>query len=280
MIWVLLPAYNEEQALRPLVGRIAAAMNDFGYAYRIVVVDDGSVDETPQILRELAETYPIDVLTHPYNRGLGETGRDGFEYISEHAAPDDLIIRMDCDDTHDPKYIKPMVDKINEGFEVVTTSRYASGGGQTGVDLYRRTISRIANLLMKAVFPIRGVWEYTCGYRAYRASFVHDALAVFGNRFIDLKGMGFTGTVEKIIKCKLLRANVAEVPFVLRYDMKMSSSKVVTSLTTLGYLVLIAKYAVAWGDLGREWKTEASARRQRLYDKSGRLLAGPVNVSS
>jgi dolichol-phosphate mannosyltransferase len=172
---------------------------------------------------------------------------------------------MDCDDTHDPKYIPAMVAKLNEGFEVVTTSRYAPGGGQIGVNWYRRTISRIANLLMKFMFPIPGVWEYTCGFRAYRASLIQDAIAVFGNRFIDLKGMGFTGTVEKIIKCKMMGARVAEVPFVLRYDQKLSSSKVVTSLTTLGYLVLIAKYCRFWGDIGQDWKLKIEERKRLRY---------------
>jgi dolichol-phosphate mannosyltransferase len=68
-----------------------------------------------------------------------------------------------------------MIAKMEEGYEVVTTSRYAPGGGQMGLDWYRRTISRIANLMFKAVFPIRGVWEYTCGYRAYRVAILQDS---------------------------------------------------------------------------------------------------------
>jgi dolichol-phosphate mannosyltransferase len=188
------------------------------------------------------------------------------------ATPGDIVVRMDCDDTHDPAYIPSMVEKIREGYEVVITSRYAPGGGQVGVDWYRRTISRIANLLMKTCFPLPGIWEYTCGFRAYRASLIQDAIEIFGNRFLDLKGMGFTGTVEKVIKCKMMGARMTEVPFVLRYDRKMSSSKVVTSLTTLGYLVLIAKYCVYWGDLGKEWQDKIADRKKRLYNEEGRLL--------
>jgi len=269
MIYVLLPAYNEEDALRPLVRKLDEVFRGMGAVYRVVVVDDGSADATPAILRELQSQYPIDVLTHKMNRGLGETERDGFEYIVEHSAPGDIVVRMDCDDTHDPKYIVPMVERLRQGDEVVIASRYAPGGGQIGVDWYRRTISRCANLLMKFVFPIRGVWEYTCGYRAYRASLLKDAIAIFGNRFIDLKGLGFTGTVETIIKCERMGARVGEVGFVLRYDQKMSSSKVVTSITTLGYLVLIAKYIVFWGDIGRDWKRQIAERRQRVYGADG-----------
>lgn len=271
MIHLLLPAYNEEDSLEPLLARMDRVMRDIGASYRVVVVNDGSRDGTARILEELERKYPIHVLTHKYNRGLGETARDGFEYVAETADPRDVIVRMDCDDTHDPSYIPAMVAKLDEGYEVVTTSRYAPGGGQVGVDLYRRTMSRCANLLMKLCFPLRGVKEYTCGYRAYRASVVQDAIAIFGNRFIDLKGMGFTGTVEKMIKFKLMGARVAEVPFVLRYDRKLSTSKVVSSITTLGYLMLIAKYIVWWGEIGREWKRQIAERRARVYTSDGQL---------
>lgn len=271
MIYILLPAYNEEDALERLISKIDDVMTARELSYRVVVVDDGSRDSTPQILKRLSGQYPIDTLTHRYNRGLGETIRDGFEYIATIASSDDIIVRMDCDDTHEPSYIPAMVDKLNDGYEVVTTSRYARGGGQIGVDWYRRTISRIANLLIKSMFSISGVWEYTCGYRAYRVSVVQDAIAIFENRFIDLKGMGFTGTVEKMIKFKMMGARVAEVPFILRYDQKQSSSKVVTSITTLGYLVLIAKYCRYWGTIGQEWKQKIEQRKKRVYASNGKV---------
>lgn len=271
MIYMLLPAYNEEEALPPLLERIDRELRAADLPYRVVVVNDGSTDGTARVIGELKQRYPIDAITHAYNRGLGETARDAFELAASQANPDDVFIRMDCDDTHDPKFIPSMVAKLDEGYEAVVASRYQPGGGQEGVDAYRRLISRIANLLMKLCFPIHGVWEYTCGFRAYRARVIQDALAIFGNQFIDLKGLGFTGTVEKIIKLKMMHARVAEVPFVLRYDRKPGDSKVVTSITTLGYFVLIAKYIVPWGSRGTQWKMECAARRARLYDAHGVL---------
>jgi len=279
MIYVLLPAYNEEHAIQPLVEKIDREMKAAGFSYGVIIVNDGSEDNTGEILTALSEEYPLHVIQHKYNRGLGETARDGFEYFAEISSPEDIVVRMDSDDTHDPKYIPSMVDKIHQGNEVVIASRYQPGGGQVGVDWYRRTISRIANLLMKAVFPIPEVWEYTCGFRAYRATVIKDAVEIFGNRFIDLKGMGFTGTVEKIIKCKMMGARVAEVPFVLRYDHKQSTSKVVTSITTLGYFMLIAKYIVFWGEIGRQWKRQIEARKRRVYAADGQLL-DPVRRSA
>ncbi|MFQ5698645.1 MAG: glycosyltransferase [Myxococcota bacterium] len=275
MIYILLPAYNEELALPPLLERIDRELGRHGLAWRAVVVNDGSSDGTVRVLQTLGERFPIDVVSHRYNRGLGETARDGFEHVVEVGQPGDVVVRMDCDDTHDPSYIPAMLEKIQEGYEAVIASRYAPGGGQRGVDAYRRAISRIANGIIKAFFHIPGVWEYTCGFRAYRVELIRDALQIFGNQFIDLKGMGFTGTVEKIIKLKLMGARVTEIGFVLRYDRKPSESKVVTSITTLGYLMLIAKYWVFWGSRGAEWRQQIAARRRRVYDTTGHLRKRP-----
>lgn len=267
MIYLLLPAYNEEQALRPMMEKIEGVMAEMRAPYRVVVVNDGSKDRTGEILRELAGRYPIDVIAHKYNRGLGETARDGFEYVAEVGSPQDIVVRMDCDDTHEPSYIPQMVAKLNEGWEVVITSRYAPGGGEVGLDWYRRTISRCANLLFKLCFPIPGVWEYSCGYRAHRVGLIQDALAIFGNRFIDLKGMGFTGTLEKLIKFRLMGARITEIPFVLRYDQKLSQSKVVTSITTLGCLLLILKHVPRWRGEPELWLKLINERKERVYSR-------------
>jgi len=266
MIYLLLPAYNEEHALVPLLEKIDRVMSEMGAWYRVVVVDDGSTDNSARIARSLSERYPLHVITHKYNRGLGETIRDGMEYIAEIAQPEDVLIRMDCDDTHEPKYIPAMLAKLSEGYEVVTTSRYAPGGGQIGLDWYRKGISRAANLLFKIAFPVPGLWEYTCGYRAYRVGLVQDALRIFGNKFIDLKGLGFTGTLEKLIKFRMMGARIGEIPFVLRYDQKLSSSKVITSITTLGCLILILKHSRYWAAEGQRWKRQIEERRQRLEE--------------
>src|SRR5690606_36726545 len=112
-------------------------------------------------LADLEQRLPLDVLTHKLDRGLGETIRDGLEYIAERAHPDDVIIRMDCDDTHEPRYIPSMLAKLDEGYEVVLTSRFQPGGGQVGLDLWRTFLSYSANVLFKLWFPNRGVREYS-----------------------------------------------------------------------------------------------------------------------
>jgi dolichol-phosphate mannosyltransferase len=242
MIWIVLPAFNEEASLPKLLPQLDETLRAHGESYRIVVVDDGSRDETATILRELAVRLPLDVVTHPINRGLGETERDGFEFVAARCAPEDVIVRVEGDDTHGPEYIFSLIGKLREGYDVVNTSRFQTGGGQRGVDPYRAFVSRGANLFMKAIFAIPNVRDFSCGYRAYRGQVIRDAVRIFGNNFIQLRGLGFTSTLEMIVKLRLLGCRFAEVPFVLRYDQKRSPSKMVGSITTLGYLIMAVLY--------------------------------------
>lgn len=246
MIWILLPAYNEEDSLPKLLPKLAA-LKRYDQPYQVVVVNDGSIDRTSELLEGYAQTLPLSVITHPINRGLGETERDGFEYIAARCAPDDVIVRVEGDDTHEPEYIFALLEKLDEGFDVVNTSRFQPGGGQLGVDGYRALISRAANLFMQVVFHIPGTRDYSCGYRAYRGRVIQDAICVFGNDFIQLRGLGFTSTLEMIVKLHLLGCRFAEVPFVLRYDQKISTSKMVSNITTLGYLIMAVLYHWPFG---------------------------------
>lgn len=230
--------------------------------YHIVVVDDGSNDQTSELLKEYANKLPLSFIKHPINRGLGETERDGFEYVALCANDEDFIVRLDCDDTHDPEYIFTLINKINEGFDVVNTSRFQPGGGQMGVGTYRAFISYSANIFMKVLFNIKGVKDFSCGFRAYRAKVIKDAIGIFGNGFMQLKGLGFTSTLEMIVKLKLLGCCFAEVPFVLRYDKKASPSKMVSSITTLGYLTMALLYHWPWSGWRSFYKDLAGIYRE------------------
>lgn len=246
-IWIILPAFNEQDAIKLMFPKIRKTFKEHDLAFQIVVVDDGSTDNTRDVLRSMANDYPLHVIEHKINRGLGETERDAFEYIAENAESDDIAVRLDCDDTHEPKYIMKLIEKLQEGYDVVNTSRFQPGGGQKGVNAYRAFISYAANIFMKCIFNVPGMKDYSCGFRAYRAIVLKDVIQIFGNGFIQLKGLGFTSTLETIIKLKLLGCRFAEVPFVLRYDKKASPSKMVSSVTTMGYLAMAVLYHWPWG---------------------------------
>lgn len=247
MIYILLPAFNEEASLPSLMNKIEKAMEEVEGSYKVLICDDGSDDNTAELLKEYSRAPSVEFISHSLNRGLGETMRDLYEWVASIASDEDVVIRMDCDDTHEPKYIPNLINKVREGYDVVIASRFAEGGGQEGVAGYRAFISSCANLFMKVFFPIRGLREYSCGFRAYNAGIIRKAIDFYGNDFIQLKGLGFTCTLEKLVKFKLIEAKFAEIPFVLRYDQKLSDSKMVSSITTLGYLTMTLLYHWPWG---------------------------------
>ena len=260
MIIILLPAFNEEESLPVLMPKLRSTMASFGEEYRVVVCNDASQDRTQSLLEDLAKSMPLEIIHHKINRGLGETARDLFERAAELASDDDVIVRLDCDDTHEPQFIPNLVTKIREGYDVVIASRFAPGGGQVGVGRYRAFVSHAANVFMKIFFPIAGVREYSCGFRAYRALKIKQAIDIYQSNFIQLQGLGFTCTLEKLIKLKIIGARFAEEPFVLRYDQKQSSSKMVSSITTLGYMVMTVLYYWPWGG----WRTSYRDKAVRL----------------
>lgn len=252
MLWIMLPAFNEQTDLPKLLAKLEIALD--GIEYRLLVVNDGSTDETGEILKKYENKLNLDVIKHPINRGLGETERDGFEYIAWKADREDLVVRIEGDDTHEPKYMFDLLDKLKEGYDVVNTSRFQPGGGQLGVSPYHAFISKSANIFMSVILGIRGVSDYSCGYRAYRASVLKDALAIFGNQLIQLRGLGFTSTLEIIVKLNVLGCKFAEVPFVLRYDQKKGGSKMVGSITMLGYFIMALLYWWPFGGWRQRFK--------------------------
>lgn len=251
MIIILLPAFNEEKSLPALLPKIKRTMTALKEEFVVVVCNDGSLDKTGYILQQNMSELPLIVISHTINRGLGETSRDLFENAAQISKPGDVIIRLDCDDTHEPDIIPSIVERVRSGYDVVIASRFVTGGAQHGVSAYRGFISRCANLFMKVFFPIKGLQEYSSGFRGYRAEKIKEAIDFYGNNFIQLKGLGFTCTLEKLVKLKMINATFSEVPFVLRYDQKQSDSKMVSSVTTVGYLVMTLLYHWPWGG----WRT-------------------------
>lgn len=244
MIVVFLPAYNEEAALPKLVEKFHAELRHVSEGYRIVVLDDGSSDSTTQVAYDLGSRYPLTLLKHIVNRGLGQTMADGMKYLAEETRPGDVVVTMDCDDTHDPRYVHSAIAKLREGYDVVILSRYSEGGGEKGLSLVKSILSRGAGTFLKLFFPIRGVQEYSCGYRVFKAEILKKAVEVFGDRLVRLPHMGFVVTPEILIKLKMIGARITEVPFVLHYDQKTGASKNKPLKTIAGYFFLVWHF---WG---------------------------------
>jgi dolichol-phosphate mannosyltransferase len=238
-IFVALPVYNEASRLQTLLERVRATLD--GRAYRIVAVDDGSRDGSGAILAQERERLPLEIITHPVNRGLAETLYDGLRWVADHSADEDVVVTLDADDTHDPAYIIPMLAQMEEGCDVVIASRFQPGAAVVGVPLHRRLFSFGVFWLLRVCMPIPGVRDYAVGYRAIRARVLKAAFARFGERLFELRQWGFICTAELLWKLRVVGARCGEVPFDLRYDLKESVSRMRTGRTISGYGLLVWK---------------------------------------
>jgi dolichol-phosphate mannosyltransferase len=240
--WIVLPAFNEELSLPPLLDRLEAAMVEAGVPYKVVVINDGSSDSTAQVVREYSSRLPLLLENHPVNMGLGATMRDGLLKAIELAGPEDIIVTMDADNSHNPELIPRMGRLIREGNDVVIASRYQAGSRIRGVPGYRRMMSVGASLLFRLVFPMRGVKDYTCGFRAYRAAALKAGVERHGPAMFDQQG--FQCIVDILLKLRPLDLTFTEVPMVLRYDLKEGASKMKVARTMKATLLLMSKRRV------------------------------------
>lgn len=238
-VWVVLPAYNEELSLPSLLAAIDESMFEAGLVYHIVLLDDGSDDHTPEIARLWAERLPLTLERHPVNLGLGATIRDGLIKACELADAKDIIVTMDADNSHTPELIQRMVRVVREGHDVVIASRYRPGSRVRGVPVVRRAVSYWGSWLFRLLFPISGVRDYTCGYRAYRAAVLQRVIATHGREFFDQEG--FQCMVDILLKLRRADLMFGEVPLVLRYDLKEGASKMRLVATAGSTLALIAR---------------------------------------
>jgi dolichol-phosphate mannosyltransferase len=130
-----------------------------------------------------------------------------------------------------------MVQKILEGHDIVIASRFRKGARVIGLHWMRKCLSIGASLMMRIVFPMEGVRDYTCGFRAYRAELLRKAFEVYGESFIDQRG--FQCMSDILIKLRRFNPVAGEVPMILRYDFKKGSSSMKVGRTVIQTLRLV-----------------------------------------
>lgn len=242
-IFVILPAYNERDTLPKLLARIDFIYRDFKLPLLVLVVNDGSTDDTLNVA-EKSKTeldLPIDILDLQPNRGLAGAVKEGlFAAVNKSQHPEDIIVAMDADNTHTPGLIMRMTRKIFEGYDVVIASRYQRGARVVGLTWFRKLLSLGASAIFRIMAPVTGVKDYTCGYRAYRSEILKKAFDEYEENFI--KQTGFGCMVEILLRLNKFNPVVGEVPLILRYDYKEGVSKMKVARTVRQTLALLFNY--------------------------------------
>ncbi len=161
---VAIPVYNEAKHARAVLERVLRETPS------VLVIDDGSTDDTPRILAEL----PVDLVRHTRNRGYGRAMRDAFRWAIDEEF--DWLITMDCDEQHEPEAIPRFLARAGEtDADVISGSRYLvavdESRGSPPPDR-RRINAQITGELNDRLGPALGVTltDAFCGFKAYRVS--------------------------------------------------------------------------------------------------------------
>jgi glycosyltransferase involved in cell wall biosynthesis len=173
---VVIPVYNEEESLEPLVGELRSVLDSAGKSYEIVIVDDGSTDGTYPVILRLHQKEPrLKAIRLKRNFGQTAAIAAGFAH-----ARGDVIIAMDGDGQNDPKDIPAMLDKLEQGYDLVSGRRFPRHDPFWS----RRLPSQIANGLISWSTGVR-LHDYGCTMKAMRGDIAKE-LKLYGemHRFI------------------------------------------------------------------------------------------------
>ena len=218
---VVLPTYNEAENLAPMVEQILQHELD------VLVVDDGSPDGTGDLADRLSTQQHgrVDVLHRPRKMGLGTAYVAGFQRALESAY--ELIFEMDCDFSHDPRYLPAFLERI-ESADLVLGSRYARGGGTENWNLMRQFISRSGSLYSQMVLglPYR---DLTGGFKCFRRD-VLEAL-----HLETVRSNGYAFQIELTYRAHQQGFRIEELPIVF-YERRVGSSKMSRDIVLEGML--------------------------------------------
>ena len=224
-----MPTYNEAANIARIVQRAGAELerhaND---GYRILIVDDNSPDGTGEIADELASRFDwVEAMHRGGKQGLGHAYRAGFGHAL--AAGAEILVQMDADFSHDPRYLGDLLEAVAEA-DLVLGSRYVPGGGVRDWGLLRRAVSRGGGLYARTILgiPIR---DLTGGFKCMR----REVLESVELDTVRADGYGFQ--IEVTYRAVRAGFRVVEVPIVFA-DREAGTSKMSAEIAVEAMLLV------------------------------------------
>lgn len=216
-VLIIVATYNERENIGPLIHDIFK----YAPAVNLLVIDDNSPDKTSEVVTNLQSQYgdKIYLLQRPGKMGLGTAYVDGFNWGLSRKY--DVIVHMDADFSHNPKYIPEFLEQMKT-YDLVLGSRYVKGGGVVNWGLSRKIISRGGSLYSRNILgmPIR---DLTGGFKCFRAN-VLEAIDIN-----NLKSTGYSFQVETTYKTFLKGFKIKELPIIFE-DRRVGQSKMSSNI--------------------------------------------------
>jgi len=244
-IYILAPAFNEEESLANLLARVERLQEITIYPIQFVLVNDGSRDRTKEVFESFDCSFEKKLIDVQPNRGLANAMSEGLDYVASAIGENDVLVTLDADDSHNPLQIPEMLEKIRAGYDVIIASRFRPQSVIKGLTKFRKITGASAGLLFRFLIGLENVKDYTCGFRMLSGATLIATVKKYGSTLIEEKG--FSCTPEILLKVSSTGAIMGEIPMVLRYDRKIGASKMNVSKTIKDTLSLIWKYKMGAG---------------------------------
>lgn len=185
---IIIPAFNEEETIERFLNNLQQVLSGIDSTYEIIVVDDGSTDNTFSITSKISG---IRVIRHHYNKGNGAAVKTGIMN-----AQGEKVVIIDADGQHDPKHISEML-RLLDDYDLVVGTRETFGIGRRGFGNF--FVSRLASYISGIKIP-----DLTCGYRAFKKEKMLE--------FIDLLPNGYSLPSTSTLSFAVSGCNIKFIP--------------------------------------------------------------------
>lgn len=191
-ISIVIPLYNEEESLPELIDWISRVMKTHGFLYEVIMIDDGSTDNSWSVIQEMTSRFPIKAIKFNRNYGKSAALNVGFKH-----SKGEVVITMDADLQDSPDEIPELYEMIKSGNHLV------SGWKKKRFDPISKTVpSKLFNRVTRVLSGIK-LHDFNCGLKAYDQKLV-KTLDIYGemHRYIPVlaKRNGFTKITEKVVE--------------------------------------------------------------------------------
>ncbi len=225
---IVIPCFNEEQRLPRTIELIEQYLARVGTSYELILVDDGSIDGTRQIMDAAAErNRSVRLEALPQNRGKGRALAEGVA-----AARGVEVLVTDADLSTPIEEIDKLRAELRNGAGVAIASRALKGSRvEVSQPAYRVVMGKAFNLLVQAVL-LPGIWDTQCGFKLFRADVAHEV-------FAGLTTDGFGYDPEVLYRAKKRGVRIAEVPVVWRNSAPTKVSPIKSSIDMFKHVVRV-----------------------------------------
>ena len=235
----VVPVHDEAENLPRLLADFQARPQLLSNAGRLIVVDDGSTDETPALLQGYRGALPLEVVRLAHNQGPGAAFRQGFAAALTGADDNTLVVTMEGDTTSDLDALPAMLERAAAGADLVLAD-----WRMVNVGAVRRTLSLAAGIVVRRGLGLNAK-TVSSFFRVYRSSALHRGFDRYGDDF--LRESGFACKAEILVKLVALGVRVEEVPVPLDWSRRLGKSQMPVLRTMLEYWRMLLRLRLSRG---------------------------------